>query len=230
MRVFLCRWVSLLVLCAGGAEAQQTIINVPSLEQTPRGTHFALHESQIRDWGGRSFWYTTNFLTYGLTDRVEVAATVYNLGAPASRYAAGSVGYKTAMPVRWRPLARWQPQAGFGQMLHWSLRGRGADVWSYGQGAVTVPRLGTRLMAGVSHGTPQVFGKRSAHFIGSYEQPLGKHVALLGEWWAGRHEFGDFVPGFNVHAGPWVLVGGYKFSNKPGTVTDGIIVEVGRRW
>jgi hypothetical protein len=33
-----------------------------------------------------------------------------------------------------------------------------------------------------------------------------------------------------VHAGPWVLVGGYKFSNKPGTVTDGIIVEVGRRW
>ena len=230
MRPLSWRWVPLLALCAPGAWAQQTIINVPSLDQTPRGKHFALHESQLRHWGGRSYWYTTNFYTRGITDRLELAATVYNLGAPTSRYTAGSLGYKTAMPIGWRPLARLRPQAGFGQMLHWSLRGRGADVWSYAQGAVTLPRLGTRLMAGVSRGTPQVFGKRSAHFIGSYEQPLGKHIALLGEWWAGRHEFGDFVPGFNVHAGSWVLVGGYKFSNKPGTATDGMILEVGRKW
>ncbi len=230
MHVFPCRWVALLVLGTSVAHAQQTIINVPSLDQTPRGKNFALHESQLRNWGGRAYWYTTNFYTRGLTDRLELAATVYNLGAPTSRFAAASVGYKTSMPIGWRPLARLRPQAGFGQMVHWSLRGRGADVWSYAQGAVTLPRLGTRLMAGVSHGTPQVFGKRSAHFIGSYEQPLGKRVALLGEWWAGRHEFGDFVPGFNVHAGPWVLVGGYKFSNKPGTATDGIILEVGRKW
>ena len=41
---------------------------------------------------------------------------------------------------------------------------------------------------------------------------------------------GDFVPGVNVHLGSWVLVGGYKLSNKPGQATDGIILEVGRKW
>lgn len=212
------------------AGAQQTIINVPSLDQTARGKNFFLHESQVRDWDGRSYWYTTNFYTRGLTENVEFAATAYNLGTPSNRHAAASVGYKAAFDVPLRSLARLRPQAGFGQMLHWSLRGRGADVWSYAQGAVTLPKVGTRLMAGVSHGTPQVFGKRSTHFIGSYEQPITEHVALLGEWWAGRHEFGDFVPGFNVHWGSWVVVAGYKLSNKPGTATDGLILELGRKW
>jgi len=75
VRVSSCRWVPLLALCAQGAWAQQTIINVSSLDQTPRGKNFTLHESQLRHWGGRSYWYTTNFYTSGITDRLELAAT-----------------------------------------------------------------------------------------------------------------------------------------------------------
>jgi len=226
---FLC-WGLLAALSSRAVWAQQTIINVPSLDQTPRGKQFALHESQLRRWDGAAYWYTTNFYTRGITEHLEFASTVYNLGAPANRYAAASVGYKAAFPIDAPRLSHLKPQVGFGQMVHWSLRGRGVGVWSYGQGAITLPRSRTRLMAGISHGTPQVFGKRSAHFIGSWEQPLTHHVSFLGEWWAGRHEFGDFVPGVNVHLGSWVLVGGYKLSNKPGRATDGIILEVGRKW
>jgi len=224
------RWALPLVLLGVRLGAQQTIINVPSLDQTPRGTNFILHESQVRAWDGTRYWYTTNFYTRGLTDRLEFAVTAYNLGSPASRYAAGSVGYKAAWPLRLRALAGWRPQVGVGQMLHLSTRGRGAGVWSYAQGAVTIPGLGTRIMAGASQGTPQVFGERSVHFIGSYEHPVTKHVALLGEWWSGRHEFGDFVPGLNVHWDRWVLIGGYKVSNKPGRATDGLILELGLKF
>ncbi|MFY7950297.1 MAG: hypothetical protein ACOVRP_13875, partial [Gemmatimonas sp.] len=45
--------------------AQQTVINAPSVDQTPKGRVFALHESQVRTWGDTSFWQTTHFVTYG---------------------------------------------------------------------------------------------------------------------------------------------------------------------
>ena len=233
-----------LALRAGAAHAQQTIINVPSLDQTPRGRVFVLHESQVRDWDGEAFWQTTHFVTYGLTARVELAVTAYNLGTPLKRYAAVGVGWKTAQPLDFLPAGarRWTPMVGAGQMLPLSLRGRGAGLWSYAQGSVRVPGLGTRLMAGASHGPANLFGSHTTHLITSYEQPLKavgqrlggrvgdfvSHTALLGEWWSGRHEFAEFVPGVNWHGKTMVVILGYKFQNRPGTRGDGVIVEIGR--
>jgi len=87
-----------------------------------------------------------------------------------------------------------------------------------------------------------LFGKYTTHAIASYELPLAGlgrrvggrvgdalgHMALLGEWWSGRHEFGDFVPGVNYHTKSFVVIVGYKLSNAPGTRGDGLILEVGR--
>ncbi len=237
-------------LAPAALAAQQTIINVPSVDQTARGRFFALHESQARDWGGEAFWQTTHFFTYGVSRRFEVALTAYNLGTPFKRYANVGLGWKTAQPLaevfpRWAErsaLARWQPTVGAGQMVPVSLRGRGAGAWSYAQGAVTVPGVGLRLMGGVSNGPPNLFGKHTTHLISSYELPLeglghrlgGRagdvvgHMALLGEWWSGRHEFADFVPGVNYHAKSLVVILGYKLANTPGTLGDGIIFEIGR--
>lgn len=205
----------------------------------------------MRNWGGEQFWQTTNFVTYGVTRRFEAAVTVYNVGRPFKRTANVGVGWKTAQPLAdvfpgWaarRPaLARWAPTLGAGQMLPVSLRGEGAGLWSYAQGAARVPGLGLRVMAGVSNGPPTLFAKYTTHLITSYELPLtgpgrrlgGRagdvvgHMALLGEWWSGRHDLADFVPGVNFHTKSLVAIVGYKLGNTPGTRGDGLILELGR--
>lgn len=225
------------------AHAQQTIINVPSVDQTKEGRFFYLHESQVRDWDGNSYWLTTNFLTYGVTKRFEVALTTYNIGTPVQPNQAIGVGWKTAQPILAKTLPKWELKLGAGQMLPVNLRGKGAGLWSYGQASARVPGLGLRLMGGVSNGPDELFGRNTTHFIGSFEQPLtglgdriggpvGKVVrdmAILGEWWSGTHEFADFVPGLNWHDDDgWVVIVGYKFSNTPGRSGDGIILEIGK--
>lgn len=64
----------------------------------------------------------------------------------------------------------------------------------------------------------------------SLEQPLPAHVTFVTEWWSGTHDFADLVPGLTWHSGQWIAVAGYKFSNIPGTKTDGIILELGRKF
>jgi hypothetical protein len=207
---------------------QQTIINVPSVDQTPRGRFFALHETQLRTWNPKPYWVSTNFLTYGLTDRIELAATIYNIGVPNKPYQAVALGWKTAQPVLRSQLPGWEITVGAGQMLPVSLTGKGDGLWNYAQVAWRLPVVRTRLMAGLSNGTRNLFGKRTTHMIASFEQPLAGHWNLLGEWWSGTHDFADFVPGLNYHWGTNVVIVGYKVSNIPGSIGDGLILEFGR--
>lgn len=222
------------------ASAQQTVINAPSVDQTPKGRVFALHESQVRAWGDTSYWQTTHFVTYGVTRHVELAVTAYNIGTPLKRLAALGVGWKgaTDIPGLAQRAPVWEPKVGAGQMVAIPLRGERLGVWSYLQSSIRLPKLRTRLMAGVSDGPPAMFGKATTHFMGSFEQPLAvlpgalgdalHDITVLGEWWAGQHEFADFVPGFNYHKGKTVVILGYKLANTPGTRGDGIVIEVGR--
>ncbi|MCU0625577.1 MAG: hypothetical protein MUF21_03695 [Gemmatimonadaceae bacterium] len=246
-----------LALCAlaSTARAQQTIINVPSVDQTPRGRWFFLHESQVRAWdinrdaGRREFWATTHFLTYGVTDRFELAATAYNLGTPFKPNAAIGLGWKTAfgIPGLARRAPRWEPKLGLGQMVPISLRsdafrdsaglGRRVGLWSYAQAAVRLPGPQTRLMVGVSNGSRNLFKKNTTHAIASWEQPLGilpgrlgdalEHINFLGEWWSGSHDFADFVPGLNYHHHDLVVIVGYKIPNAKQGVGHGLIFEIG---
>lgn len=223
--------------------AQQTIINVPSIEQTKSGKAFFLHESQVRNWDGNSYWLTTNFFTYGVTERFEVALTTYNIGTPVKANQAVGLGWKTAQPVLAASLPKWEIKLGAGQMLPFNLRDQRIGLWTYGQASMRVPGLGTRLMGGISNGPANLFGRNTTHFIGSVEQPLkgvgdlvggdvGRIIgqsAIVAEWFAGTHEFGDFVPGVNWHDDQgWVVILGYKFSNKPGRRDDGLIIEIGK--
>ena len=207
---------------------QQTIINVPSVDQTPRGRFFALHETQLRTWNPKPYWVSTNFPTYSLTDRIELAATIYNIGVPNKPYQAVALGWKTAQPVLRSQLPGWEITVGAGQMLPVSLTGKGDGLWNYAQVAWRLPVVRTRLMAGLSNGTRNLFGKRTTHMIASFEQPLAGHWNLLGEWWSGTHDFADFVPGLNYHWGTNVVIVGYKVSNIPGSTGDGLILEFGR--
>lgn len=233
----------MLIVAVWPANAQQTIINVPSVEQTKAGRVFYLHESQVRDWDGNSFWLTTNFFTYGVTERFELALTTYNIGTPTKANQAIGLGWKTAQPLWAKSLPQWEIKLGAGQMLPVNLRGKGVGLWSYGQASFRLPGARTRLMGGISNGPDELFGKNTTHVIGSVEQPLtglgnrigggfGRFVsetAIVAEWFSGNHEFGDFVPGVNWHndAG-WVVILGYKFSNIRGRQGDGAIIEIGK--
>ncbi|MBY0491408.1 MAG: hypothetical protein K2R93_16310 [Gemmatimonadaceae bacterium] len=239
-RALLALSVALTLHGGARAQAQQTIINAPSTDQTERGRWFALHESQARNWGGERFWQTTHFLTYGVTAKVEAAVTAYNLGTPLKRFSAVGLGWKTAQPVPGvgTHLEAWEPRIGAGQMVVLPLRGERVGLWSYAHGSVRVPSARTRVTAGISNGPPALFGKATAHFVGSVEQPLAPlpgaaghrlhHVTLLAEWWSGRHEFADLVTGLSHHRHGTVLIAGYKFGNLPGTRGDGLVIEIGR--
>ncbi len=213
--------MALAIAAAGPAAAQQTIINVPSVDQTKKGRFFYLHESQVRDWDNNRYWLTTNFFTYGVTERFELAFTAYNIGTPVQANQALGLGWKTAQPILARSAPKWEIKLGAGQMLPMNLRGKGVGLWSYGQASFRLPATGTRLMGGVSRGPNQLFGRDTTHFIGTVEQPLDAvgqaiggrfghfigQTAIVAEWFSGTHEFGDFVPGVNWHNDDgWVVI------------------------
>ncbi|HEX5817723.1 MAG TPA: hypothetical protein VFY20_02525 [Gemmatimonadales bacterium] len=217
----------LLALGASTARAQRTVINLPSADQTAKGEFFALHESNFRAWGDDGYYATTNFLTYGISARVEAAFTVYNLGAPVADNRALGVGYKASLPVQ--HLAPVIPDftLTFGQMGIVGLDG-GGGLWTYGHLSGRVPGLGTRIAAGASAGPEVLFGAEDkAHFIAFVEHPLPAHFFLVAEWFSGEHAYGDLVPGITWRHGGVVAVLGYKISNAPGSSTDGMVVEVG---
>jgi len=227
------RWAlcaSLLAISA--ADAQQTIINLPSVDQTERGRFFALHESQVRTWGDRSFWYQTNFFTYGATENLEVAVTVYNTGSPRALNTVLGTGWKGRRRIL--PSQSWAARSEAtvfgGQMLLTSLRGQGVGLWNYAAGSARIPVMRTRFVAGISNGTRELFKKNTTHAIVSLEQPLPGHLTFVTEWWSGSHDLADLVPGFTWHTGRWIVVAGYKISNTPGSRTDGVILELGRHF
>jgi hypothetical protein len=226
------RIMLLLALMSRQLFAQQTIINMPSVDQTERGRFFALHESQARNWDGNSFWLTTNFFTYGITENFEAALTVYNVGSPTAPNTVVGTGWKGRRALlHSQPWAKKAELYGFaGQMVLTSLRGKGVGLWNYAALSARTPVTGTRFVAGISDGTRQLFKKRTTHAIVSLEQPLPAHLTFVTEWWSGTHDFADLVPGFTWHTGRWIVVAAYKFSNTPGTKTDGVILELGRKF
>lgn len=94
-----CWLIVLLLLAASSASAQQTIINVPSDTLTPRGEHFLLHESQMTPISAKETYTTTNFYTYGLTDHVELAATIYGVDNVNSQFSTLGLGYKSVHEI-----------------------------------------------------------------------------------------------------------------------------------
>jgi hypothetical protein len=216
--------------------SQQTIVNLPSADQTQAGHFFALHETQLRLWEPETFWTSTNFLTYGVSETFEVCLTTYNIDlagtAPFKPYTALGFGYKMAQPLfatalRDAGMGYLEPKLTLGQMVTVSLDGLGTGLWSYGHLSFRLPTLQTRLAGGLSMGSRQIFGGESRQFIstdkisfiGSIEQPIWhdehQEIGFAMEWFAGSHELADLVPGFvyHNHEHEFLVVLGYKISN-----------------
>jgi hypothetical protein len=220
--------------------AQQTIINLPSADQTKPGHLFILHETQVRPWEPEGYWRSTNFITYGITDWLELCTTFYNIDLLGRNkpYTAAGFGYKMAHQLFREQAEDLEVKWTWGQMITTSFDGLGTGLWTYTHASMRLPVLHTRIAAGVSMGSRQVFGGVSEsfissehiNFIGSIEHPITKEFGFVMEWFAGNHEMGDLVPGVIYHdkKSEIVMILGYKIGNYGGGITNGIIFEIGK--
>jgi hypothetical protein len=208
--------------------AQQAIVNMPSADITPAGQVFLMHETQVRPQPSGRYWYGTNFFTYGVGKNTELAVTTYNHGTPAAPNSAVGIGFKSAIPLFKERAANYEIKLTVGQMLIINTSQRGLGSFSYAHSSFKIPKSQTRITGGISVGTRELFKKNTAHFIGAIEQKLNKRFYLVAEWFAGRHDFGFFVPGVLYHPTPrTVVVVAYKIPNHPANGKAGIVAEFG---
>jgi hypothetical protein len=219
----------LLLSVAAPGWAQQTIFNVPSADTVPEGEVFLQHESQFRPWNPGRFLGNTEYAAVGVGHHLELDATLFNVNAPSTDNIALGLGFKKVFPV----LAQIAPEREYkltlGEMVPISLQGEGVGSWTYGHVSGRLPILKTRLLAGVSAGTRQIFGRNAVAFMGGYEQPVTKRLSLQGDWYSGTHNLGLFITGFSYALpGNTTLYAGYQIPNSKRSGSQGFVVELGK--
>jgi hypothetical protein len=211
--------------------AQQAIVSLPSPDVTPAKKIFLMQESQVRGWEPGPYWNTTNFYCFGLDGTTELAVTTFNLGVPETGNASVANGFKSVFPVLPSVLGPLEIKATVGAMVLFSLDDRGVGYWVYGHLSGRIPGLGTRLAAGVSIATEQLYARRAAAFITSLEQPLfTPKLNLVAEWFSGEHDLGNFIYGLSYHPDKtWIFVAGHKIptNQRFGKNKDAVVGEIG---
>lgn len=214
------------------ALAMQTIFNVPSADVTPKDDVYLLQEAQFNGSNPGAFFNGTTFGAVGIGHNTELDTTLFNVSSPASQNIAIGAGFKSAMPIV--GLKDKFPNREFkltvGTEILFGVEGNGVGNWTYAHLSGRVPKLNTRLTAGISYGTKQVFGQQATAFIAGVEQPVTKKLTLLGDWYSGSEHFAGFlIAGFS-YALPkrTTLYAGYQIPNTPQNGNNGFVVQVGK--
>lgn len=224
----------LILFCASltSASAMQTIFNVPSADVTPKGKVFLQEEAQFRGWNPDAFYLGTTYSAYGIGHNTEIDATLFNVGAPATQNISMGVGFKSAIPIPGLkekfPAREFKFTVGSDMLI--GLEGNGVGNWTYAHLSGRVPKLNTRLTAGISYGTRQVFGKETTAFIAGVEQPITKKLTLLGDWFSGSEHFAGYLIVGGSYALPknTTIYAGYQIPNSPQVGASGFVVELAK--
>jgi len=221
----------LLLLACPESMAMQTIFNVPSADVTEKGHIFVQQEAQFSG-ATPAFFNGTSFGAYGIGHNTEIDTTLFNVGAPASHNMSIGTGFKSAIPIP--GLKEKFPEREFkltvGSELLFGLEGNGIGNWTYAHLSGRVPKLNTRLTAGISYGTKQVFGTETTAFIAGVEQPVTKKLSIIGDWYSGsEHWAGYLITGFS-YALPknTTLYAGYQVRNSPRVGNNGFVLELAK--
>lgn len=212
--------------------AQQTVFNVPSADVTPEGKLFLQHESQFRPYNPHSFWLGTHYSAVGVGHNTELDCTLFNVSAPRNNNITLGLGFKSAMPIA--GLKEKYPEREFkltvGSEVLVSLEGEGVGNWSYAHVSGRVPKLNTRLTAGLSVGTKQIFGKDTVDFIAAVEQPVNKKLNIIADWYSGKENFTGFlIVGFSYKLPKDInLYAGYQIPNSDANGHSGFVIEVSK--
>lgn len=214
------------------AYAMQTVFNVPSADVTDEGHLHVLQEAQFRGWGEDAFFNGTTLNSYGVGHNTEVDVNLFNVAAPASQNISMGVGFKTAMPIA--GLKEKFPEREFkftvGSEVLIGLEGNGVGNWTYAHLSGRVPKVNTRLTAGVSYGGRQAFGVNSVSFIAAVEQPVTKKLSLIGDWYSGSEHFSGFLILGASYALPKksTLYAGYQIPNSPNSGVSGFVIQLAK--
>lgn len=222
----------LLLVTNTSAFAMQTIFNVPSADVTEKGHVFVQQEAQTTPWSTNNAFFGTSYTAVGIGHNTEIDSTLYNVGSPATQNMTIGTGFKSCIPIPY--LKEKFPEREFkltvGSQVLFGLEGNGFGNWSYAHISGRVPKLNTRLTAGVSYGTKQVFGQDTTAFIAGIEQPVTKKLNLITDWYSGSEHFAGFlITGFS-YALPknTTLYAGYQIPNSPQVGTSGFVIELAK--
>ena len=224
--------IILLIFLGPKANATQTIFNVPSADVTEKGHIFVQEEAQTTPWNTDKAFYSTTYGAVGIGHNTEIDATLFNVGSPATENISIGVGFKSAIPIP--GLKEKFPQREFkftfGSDMLFGLEGNDVGNWSYAHLSGRVPKLNTRLTAGVSYGSRQVFGENATAFIAGIEQPVTKKFSLLGDWYSGSEHWAGYLIVGGSYALPHntTLYAGYQIPNGPNVGVNGFVIQLAK--
>lgn len=214
------------------ANATQTIFNVPSADVTEKDHIFLQQEVQTTPWITDDAFFSTTYAAVGVGHNTEIDATLFNVGSPATQNISMGFGFKSAIPI---PVLKEKfPKREFkftlGSNMLLGLEGNGVGNWTYAHLSGRVPKVNTRLTAGLSYGTRQVFGENTFAFIAGVEQPVTKKFSIIGDWYSGdEHWAGYLITGFSYALTKnTTLYAGYQIPNDPKVGAPGFVLQLAK--
>lgn len=212
------------------AFAQMTILNAPSADVAEKKRVFMAHETQFRKKERGKFWNNTHYTTAGIGHNTELTATFFNLGNLGRDDEVLGTGFKSAIPLKIKKIQKYQPKVIIGSMALISLRDHGNGNWTYAAGSITIPQTDTRLTAGISNGTKQIFGHNVTAFMGGFEQKMTHNLSLIGDWYSGKSNgFGVFATALNYNFPHEISFAfGYQRSNTKTIAQNAFIASLGK--
>jgi hypothetical protein len=220
---------ALYLLFAVVSFAQSLIVGIPNAEVSPKGQFALAHETQLNRFQAGNYWNSFTFATYGVGHHTEIAASMYGVSVPVSGNRSLGMGFKTAVPWGQDWAKRWELKTSIGAMVPVSFQGKGVGYWVYGNGSIRIPNARTRLTAGPSYGTRQIFDRRTYSTMVGVEQPITRKVGVVADWFSGRHALGAAIVGLSWQRDKRTLIiAGYKFANNAQSGKPAFMIEVAR--
>lgn len=217
-----------LLYLAGTADAQQTIFNVPSGDISTKGDWFFQHQTVARVSSPEAKWVQTNAFGYGISNHVELDASVYNLDPARPEETVGAAGFKYVLPLG-SESARIAPRVVAGDMLLIGNAQHRVGNWFYSMLGVTLSPTHTRLTGGGFHGTQSLFGRRTKGALAGIEQPLGTRWTLQADWFSGHHDLAYWIPGVVYRCTDhWMVSLGYQIPDSKAPGYRAVVLELTR--
>jgi hypothetical protein len=218
-----CRFVTvfvvLVVVCSSTALAQSTILNIPSSDVMARGQFYVeadliSHPTSFKESG--FLWYGPSVI-YGLGKSVEVGINAYII--------------KDASPtksIELQPNVKWKcfdnedngVSSSIGAMVFLPLTRRDQTSTAGMFYAVVAKKVGKEFGPRFTTGAYGLVGRREgtkskAGPLVGYEQPLGRRLTFMADWYGGRNLMGYVAGGFGLTLTKnSTLYASYNFGNE----------------
>lgn len=238
-------FISIIFICYNSnlVSAQSLIAGIPSADVAPEGKLIFTHESQINSWKyDKVKWNSFNFLCYGVSKNTEFTISFSNLSnSPVSHESIG-IGFKKLIDLKFLKLP--ESKFAFGQNVLFSLNQPTVGGWSYAMLSSRLPVIKSRLTAGVSYGSAELFGydtittqignekifevKRRnpfSYMIGLEQPIIEKRLGIIADWFSGSHDLSALITGIQFEFNHLILISGYKFPNYEPVKNGAIIFE-----